>query len=154
MNFIIDRYEQFTSIGKDVHAPTTDYTDRNQDNTVDPLLADILPNTFELLNYTSAPNGTVLCSYQDHHGNTISVSISNYNGVLNIDTEDALTIQIDILEHKGFYVEKNGKLTILWLDELRDKTFRLSSNGIEKDQLWNIALAIAEKYCSTEDNVT
>ena len=155
MNYIIARYEQFTSIGADSTPSTTEATDFTCNNTTEESpLAGILPDTFNVINNKLLHDGTMNCCYESADGCIVFFDISNYNGLLNIDTENTATETIRIMEHDGLFIDKGNELTILWFDPSVDKTYQLRAIGIQSDLFWTIANSVAEQYDNMEDNAT
>lgn len=148
MNFIIDQYGKFTSIGNNVYVPTTDPTDNSPSSAIDSPLAGLLPDNFELINYSLFDGNTMICSYQGPNNCVLSFSISNYDGGLNIDTEDAITDPINLLGHEGLLIDKGSKLSIVWLDTSSNKTYCITATRMTHGELWDLAVATAKYYCS------
>lgn len=160
INFIIDQYERYTSIGKDVQEPPTDPTESNQESPTEILpnnqtpspLAGILPDTFEMLNHRISPSGSLVCAYRGPDNCVINYSVSSYSGVLNVDTEGASTEPISILGYSGFLITKGEKLTIVWVDEPGNKVYHMTSSSIGTNQLMEYAIAVTQQYCKLEEN--
>ena len=81
--------------------------------------------------------------YSDTSGKEIQFSQTPVNPEYQIDTEDAIVTEIIVNAEKGFLVEKEGLLMLIWTNG--EKTFHIIGE-IEKDEI--IKMAKSLKYFS------
>lgn len=94
-------------------------------------------------NYSNSENfGEIkIIFYSNVAGKEIQFSQTPVNPEYQIDTEDAIVTEIILNAEKGFLVEKEGLLTLIWTTD--DKTFHIIGE-IERDEI--IKMAKSLKY--------
>ena len=138
LNFILTKYEEYSSIDinnhQDITIPETNPF----------LLGGLLPDDFYLVNEHN-DGDSAYSSYKNSNGNTVQFLISHADGVHNIDTEGAETAAIDLGSYEALMIEKNG-YRIVWYDDSIGILYDIRTNGIEKDEFISICSSLAQCY--------
>ena len=96
---------------------------------------EFIPNGYKLSNNESFGDVKIIY-YLNDKGDEIQFSQSPVNLDFQIDTENALVIDVEIKDNKGFLVEKNNISTLIWTTE--DNTFYVIGK-VNKESLIKIA---------------
>ena len=149
INFFIEQHEKYSTIdfGKDSNVATSEATEPTAesqpvDRSEDPLVG-MVPDGYNLVQFSNKGKRGFTCLYKDDTGNTIAFSAIPTEGMLNVDTEDAVVKNVELLGHRGILVEKDG-YTIMWFDKNVSICYQLRSSGLETGDVWILAETIAK----------
>lgn len=149
VNFFIEQHEKYSTIdfGKDSNTATsknTEPTAESQlaDRSEDPLVG-MVPDGYTLTQFLSKGKRGFTCLYKDDAGGSITFSATPTEGLLNVDTEDAVVTDIELLDHKGKLIEKDG-CKIVWFDANVSVCYQLRATGLESSETWILAETIAK----------
>lgn len=149
VNFFIDQYEKYSTIDfdKDSSTSTTDDTEptiesQPVDRSEDPLVG-IVSDGYDLVQFANKGKRGFTCLYKNEHGEVISFMATPTEGLLNVDTEDAIVTDVELLSHKGKLIEKDG-FKIVWFDANVSICYQLRSSGLEAGDFWILAETIVK----------
>ena len=136
-NIVIELEDQYTSIFIDEGEPLNPVEDLPEDWS-DYYFPTALPE-----GYTLASTDSSICRkrtvFVNDDQNEIVFNQYSDGSDLQLDTENAVTYEVDINGHSGLLIEKNGLTTIHWI--VNDRSFLLRS-AIDKSILLDIACNI------------
>ena len=150
VNFFIEQHEKFTTIDFDRNNNNTgvsdplETTEESQpvDRSESPLVG-MVPDSYNLVQFSDKGKRGFTCFYKDAAGNVISFMATPTEGMLNVDTENAVVKDIELLGHSGILIEKDG-YKIVWFDANVSICYQLRSTGLELGEIWILAETIAE----------
>lgn len=148
VNFFIEQHEKYSTIdfGKDSSTATSDTTEptiasQPVDRSEDPL-GGMVPDGYNLVQFSNKGKRGFTCFYEDKAGNFISFSASPSEGMLNVDTEDAVVKDVELLGHSGLLVDKDG-YKIVWFDAEVGICYQLRTTSLDYGSLWSLAETVA-----------
>lgn len=106
-------------------------------------IEDVIPSGFELGSEVASPNGVISYCFVNSANKIISLQILPSNGMLNIDTEDAATQNLQINGHEAIFIDKDG-FRIVWLDSENEVAYDLFSDAISYEDFWKLANNLAK----------
>ena len=148
LNFFIEQHEKYSTIdfGKDSNAATSEATEPTAesqpvDRSEDPLVG-MVPDGYNLIQFSNKGKRGFTCLYKDSDGEVISFMATPTEGLLNVDTENATVTDIELLNHKGKLIEKDG-YKIVWFDASTSICYQLRTTGIGRGETWALAETVA-----------
>lgn len=149
VNFFIEQHEKYSTIdfGKDSNTATSENTEPTAesqpvDRSEDPLVG-MVPNGYNLVQFSNKGKRGFTCYYEDSAGEVVMFMATPTEGLLNVDTEDATVTDIELLDHKGKLIEKDG-CKIVWFDASVSICYQLRTTGLESGETWILAETIAK----------
>lgn len=143
INFYLQRFDKYSRVtlqnnGSSDRRSVLNHPDiasgePNQNVVYNDLFATFLPSTYQLEFDSLKDSKYGVLMYRDSSSRSdVCFEIHSGNDEINIDTENCdLCEEISIENHAGFYVEKDGRRTILWVDENGGAVFSLIADGME-----------------------
>lgn len=148
VNFFIEQHEKYSTIdfGKDSNTATSENTEPTAESqpvnrSEDPLVG-MVPDDYNLTQFSNKGKRGFTCLYKDDAGNTIAFSATPTEGMLNVDTEDVVVKNVELLGHNGMLVEKDG-YKIVWFDAKVGVCYQLRSTAFDYATLWALAETVA-----------
>ena len=138
LNFIVERYEKYSSLQLDNEAQNTDA------NTTCDYLSGLLPDDYYITSETDTPMFKI-AMYENDLGDLVQFCITQTAGAYNIDTEDALVSEIVLGEYKAILLEEDGYQAI-WYDSVNSIVYNFRATGFTKETFLHLCEQLAELY--------
>lgn len=138
LNFFLEQKERSSSLELDDSTPLPEpEVDR-----IKFCVADILPDEYQLNSEISEENGFILLCFQNAEANTLLINVVPSEGRLGVDTENAVSTNVEINGHQGLFIEKDG-YTAYWFNPDRNLTYSVYSDQLDLDTFWSIVYTLA-----------
>ena len=109
-------------------------------NWYDPLNR-LLPSGFVLTKVRNYADNNAVALYKDNANNRfVLFTVSPLYAVINVDTENAQEIRdIRLNGHDCIFIQKNDKISIVWIDEEGERVFIFHTQGLNEKEVADIA---------------
>lgn len=139
LNFILGQTDRYSSLTTDIKNNGEDF----QSELADKMYNAPIPDSYDLILEEYYDDGSITICYQNQDGYVISFMCMHSMGILNIDTENAETTELELYDYHAFFTNKDG-YHLVWIDSTLDIMYELYANGIDIDTFWTIAYTLAE----------
>lgn len=138
LNFIVDQYEQYSSLHLDDNEQTNDTISATD------YLWGLLPEDYSVINSTDTEMMKI-SMYENGAGDIVQFIVTQTSGTYNIDTEDAIYSEIVIGNYKALLLEEDG-YQIIWYNEVDGIVYNFRATGLAKDTVFDICINIANYF--------